>query len=313
MGMQIDVAELAGIIIEGILYGMFVILTALSLYILLSRSRRGGAKVNKPMVVTSLLMFALATSQVIVDCIAMFDPFIKMTRPERIAEFKNNSLPINASKHGIFFTMMLLGDAIVIYRCFIIWGRRWLVIVLPALLSVASGAIAYMTVWASEHLVEGKEINKRAYKLGVVLLTFSLAANVTATSLIAYRVWKSETNYLAPHDPVGNHRTEGGLKTFLRVTVESGVLNIGYLCAYIGVLYSSKISGATAVVACLATPMVGIVFSLVIVQVGLRASQEAKDRNTSAAPLHVAHRKRSGSTGNIDGSGGDVELESVSA
>jgi hypothetical protein len=114
MGMQIDVAELAGIIIEGILYGMFVILTALSLYILLSRSRRGGAKVNKPMVVTSLLMFALATSQVIVDCIAMFDPFIKMTRPERIAEFKNNSLPINASKHGIFFTMMLLGDAIVV-------------------------------------------------------------------------------------------------------------------------------------------------------------------------------------------------------
>lgn len=70
--------------------------------------------INVPLVFTSTLMFCLATAQIIVGTVAIFEGFITLERPSRIKFLGNVTYPINAAKHAIFFTMLLLGDAIVV-------------------------------------------------------------------------------------------------------------------------------------------------------------------------------------------------------
>lgn len=66
------------------------------------------------MVVTSLLMFTLATCQLAVDTTSVFNAFIDLDRTARIALLNTKTIPINAAKHAIFFALMILGDAIVV-------------------------------------------------------------------------------------------------------------------------------------------------------------------------------------------------------
>lgn len=129
---RIDVAELAGIVAEGILYGqstkqltspqmhplnyscpgIFVALAAATFYILLFQRRY--SRLNMPMTVATCVMFCLATSQLIVDTINIFRAFIPLDQQERIMFLTDATQPIFAAKHAIYFTMMITGDTIVV-------------------------------------------------------------------------------------------------------------------------------------------------------------------------------------------------------
>lgn len=41
---------------------------------------------------------------------------------------------LNVASDGVYASMILVGDSVVIHRCFLIWGRRAKVILLPVLL-----------------------------------------------------------------------------------------------------------------------------------------------------------------------------------
>lgn len=76
--------------------------------------KRKYTKLNVPMVVAACVMAVLATSQIIVDTVNIFWAFIPLDRKRRIMFLSNPTEPIFAAKHAIYFTMMLVGDAIVV-------------------------------------------------------------------------------------------------------------------------------------------------------------------------------------------------------
>ncbi|KAK0447012.1 uncharacterized protein EV420DRAFT_1714619 [Desarmillaria tabescens] len=209
-------------------------------------------------------MYSLATAQLAVDCVTIFNTFVPMGRATRQTTLANITIPVNAAKRAIFFTMMVLGDAIVICRCWVVWAYPWYLVVLPILCSVSSAVLAYMTIWATQHRDTGAFILKTPSSYGTAILILSLAANAISTSLIAYRIWRSESRMKAI---TSNTSKRGRLMPVVRIVIESGALNTADLITYIAVLQAQRGKGSLPIVADMASPLVGIIFSLVIVRV----------------------------------------------
>ncbi|KAJ6496164.1 hypothetical protein C8R45DRAFT_985114 [Mycena sanguinolenta] len=269
-GIAIDVAELAGIVAEGILYGAFSILFGATVHIL-TRRRKNGAKINLPMLIAALLMMVLATAQIIVDTINIFWAFVNHETPlERQFFLEDATQPIFAAKHAIYFTMMLLGDSIVIYRCFIVWGRNYWTVVIPALCSLGSGVSAYQTIWAVRHIQSATIASET--KWGIAVLTLSMSANIIATSLLAYRIWATER---ALRQSLGgsNGYSSSSHRRILTIIMESGVVNAAYLVAYTTVLVIG--SHGLEIMAGISTPLIGIIFALVIIRAAIASERQA--------------------------------------
>jgi len=92
------------------------------------------------MVTFTSLMFILCTAHVAVTGQRIFDAFIPGDPIARNKILKSVTLPLYSAKNAIFFIMLIFGDIIVIYRCYLVWSRKFLVVVVPILLSIASAS-----------------------------------------------------------------------------------------------------------------------------------------------------------------------------
>ncbi|KXN91262.1 hypothetical protein AN958_01584 [Leucoagaricus sp. SymC.cos] len=115
-GIKIDAAELVGIICEGVFYGLFVGMFVGTVHVL-TVGRLRHSTINVPMLGAAFLMMGLATAQLAVDSVNIFTAFIRkgdVGRAGRNAHLLDVTQPIFAAKHAIYFTMMFVGDAIVV-------------------------------------------------------------------------------------------------------------------------------------------------------------------------------------------------------
>ncbi|KAJ7613354.1 hypothetical protein DFH06DRAFT_1109235 [Mycena polygramma] len=286
-GIAIDVSELAGIIAEGILYGAFSILFGATVHIL-TRRRRHGGKVNLPMLVASCLMMLLATAQLIVDTVNVFWAFISHDpRVQRQFFLEDATQPIFAAKHAVYFTMMLLGDSIVIYRCFIVWGRNYWVVAVPTLCSLGSAVSAYQTIWAVRHIQSATIASET--KWGIAVLTLSMSANIIATTLLGYRIWTSDK---AIRQSIGRSSgyssSASNHRRVLNIIMESGLVNAAYLVAYTTVLVIG--SHGLEIMAGISTPLIGIIFAVVIIRAAISSERQATLAGSSRPPAFTRNR-----------------------
>ena len=137
-----DVAEFIGLLIETALYGVLFVLTVVTLYILVTPSKpRSERRINWPMLTCSVTMFSLCTGHIAVNAQRCFHAFVDLDRgAPRNAIFNSVTNPLYTAKYTLFFMMLVLGDIMVIYRCFLVWQKNVWVVVLPILLSLASAS-----------------------------------------------------------------------------------------------------------------------------------------------------------------------------
>ncbi|THH13190.1 hypothetical protein EW146_g7005 [Bondarzewia mesenterica] len=225
MALKIDVAELAGLVAEGILYGIYLVLFIFSVYLLVARRNR-GERLRYPMIVTAILMFLLVTAQIVADTWNLFIAFFHNdTRAERIGFLEDVSQDLFAVKHNVLNFMLLVGDLFVCYRCFIIWGRNPWVVVLPLALSAGSLACGIQVTWATQNLASTTVKAQSSWI--TALFTLSLCANAISTALLAFKIW--QVDRAAKRLMAGSGST---LLPILGIVVESGVMNAAYLLAY---------------------------------------------------------------------------------
>ncbi|TDL17409.1 hypothetical protein BD410DRAFT_730062 [Rickenella mellea] len=280
MTLEIDVAELVGIVIEGIFYGVFLALFFATVYILTRRRRH--SRPNIPMLVGAVVMFLLATAQIVVDTANIFHPFIYLDRTHRIENLSDPTKPLWAAKAAIYFTMMLVGDVIVIYRTFVVWDRNFWVIFVPVCCTIGSAVSVYQTVWALRHIAS--VTIKEESRWGYAIFALSLAANSIATSLLAYRIWAHEAS-------INSVFAKGSIiyrfnnMFIVKIVLESGLINAAYLLTYTIILRSG--SHALELFGSMSTPLVGIIFSTVILRTGVASKREAMLSSS------IDHRERS--------------------
>ncbi|KAF5316010.1 hypothetical protein D9619_006923 [Psilocybe cf. subviscida] len=265
MPLQIDVAELSGLVVEAIFYGVFLTLFIVSAYIFVRRQMAKGDSLSLPMTVTAVCMILCATAQLSVDTANIFVAFLHRTRVERLRYLSDTSTKLFSAKHCITITQLLIGDSFVSYRCWIVWGRRIWIVILPILLSLGSAVCGTYVMWFYAHFPGTTVLEKKSWVAGI--FTLSLCANAVATSLLAFRIWQVDRR---TRQLMGT--STSSLMPIVKILIESGAINAAYLFVY----NVSLLSGSEALefMAQVATPISGIIFSIVIIRVGLNTKGE---------------------------------------
>jgi len=243
-------------------------------------------------------MFTLCTAHIAVNAQFCFHAFIDLDRgPSRTALFSSVTDPLYTTKYTLFFMMLVLGDIIVIYRCYLVWQKNILIVILPILLSLASAILAFMAVWATTHYPKARTavfIINNASNWGTALFSLSLVANIYATSGIAYRIWSYERRSLKSQRENSYVAYRRSFKPIARIIVESGALNATFLIVYTAILDKRPL--AISIMGDMAAPFVGVVFSLVIVRVALNSQREDGISRTVLTTINFAGRQGARST-----------------
>ncbi|KAF9533546.1 hypothetical protein CPB83DRAFT_480564 [Crepidotus variabilis] len=183
--LRIDQANLVALWVEAILYGAFLILFGASIYVLLFLKR--ASWLNKMMALVSVLMFALITAHIVCDVVRAMRAF---TQSSNAMDFYGDiAEPSEWAKTIIYTLLSLLGDAMVVFRCWIVWGGNPLVMVIPCTLLLLSVAMAALVCQAISALTPAQEIfteDLARWLLPFFALTF--VTNNLCTLLIAGRI-----------------------------------------------------------------------------------------------------------------------------
>ncbi|OBZ67460.1 hypothetical protein A0H81_12649 [Grifola frondosa] len=152
----------------------------------------------------------------------------------------------------------LLGDMVLLYRCWLVWGQNYWIIILPSLTAIA-GFACLMEVM---HLL--LSINPTApvapasiVPLGIAGYALPLCTNVMTTALIAGRIWWSTRTHGQPVLRSTKRATNGAMA----IVVESGLLYLVTQLIFV-VLFAIK-HPAQAIVAVIAVQIYGIAPTLI--------------------------------------------------
>jgi len=176
-----------------------------------------------------------------------------------------NTLP-DILKSVLYVTVTLVSDAFILYRLFIVWDRSYSITILPFLLYIADIAISVLWVYTLTLVKPDDDIYASVLSVRVTAFySITLAMNVICTSLIAFKILRIQKR-VAPLTTISRDQ-------FSRA-VEIIVESCSIYSALLVVMITTFASGSPAVfiILNLMCPIIGIVFSSVIVRVGLGVS-----------------------------------------
>ncbi|KAK0479763.1 hypothetical protein IW261DRAFT_152024 [Armillaria novae-zelandiae] len=113
----------------------------------------------------------------------------------------------------------ILADSTMIWRCWMVWGRRWLITLFPALCLVS--AIVFKIISIRRQLTDGDNDDLLT---PVLYASFSLATTLWCTLLIIYRVWTVGRT---------NERGLGAYRHVVEVLIESSALYSASLILFV--------------------------------------------------------------------------------
>ncbi|KAH8104660.1 hypothetical protein BXZ70DRAFT_606660 [Cristinia sonorae] len=224
MGILLDKAYLTAIWLETLFYGINFVLFWACMFVLIVKRRT--PTVNKRLVAIAIAMFVMSTVHVSLGFQRLIEGFIHLRDAPGgpAAFFSDVSIPANVVKVGLHTVNSVVGDSVVVWRCWLVWGRDWKICVVPILLVAASAVCGFAQ---TVYFARAKALHSAfAHILQVwngSLFSLSLATNVTVTLLISVRVW-----YML--------REFGGTKSFrysrvLLIIIESGMIySVALIC-----------------------------------------------------------------------------------
>ncbi|KAK0454066.1 uncharacterized protein EV420DRAFT_617873 [Desarmillaria tabescens] len=184
---------------------------------------RKSQPIRRAMVIAIALLFVTTTINFGLNWYRMYIVFIKHGQTfwsKYLASQNPGSIVL-----GMGFTTSIctiLADSIMIWRCRMVWGRRWAIILLPILLLISGLVFRIIHVYQEYAIGHG-------YQLGAVLyISFTLVATLWCTVQIVYRILT-----------VANNGTGKGFRAYrhvIEVLVESSALYsialVIYVCFY---------------------------------------------------------------------------------
>ncbi|CCM04655.1 uncharacterized protein FIBRA_06839 [Fibroporia radiculosa] len=264
-------APLVSVSLQGIVYGFSTCMFGMTVWVL-TIQRKGRA--NRAMLAISSFMWIIDTLRIVIDMTDLVDAFVNHLHdgpgdsgPEAfISAF---SRPISLVDNGIYCLQTLIGDAVVIYRCYIVWQSVWM-IVIPSLAWMGSlGSIIFVMYSFAKGIVTGQRI--------VLVYSFTLAANLTATLALAYRIWKVDKEARHLRD------SSNTLRPVLLTIIESGAIYTALLIfALITVTHALEVE---YVVNSIMPAMIAITFDMIFIRIGIAQNARSGYRASGTFPL----------------------------
>ncbi|KAJ7176245.1 hypothetical protein C8R43DRAFT_1230408 [Mycena crocata] len=251
-----------GVFLENIVYGLYLSVF-IETCVLLARKYRNRSAKQIYMVGTTILMFILITMRCVIDTVRC------------IVAFKNDDLsfgPPNTTMgivtNACWFFVTAVADAFIIFRTWIVWNKKWYIIVLPSLLFVANFGSSIWLIHAIMVFDPNTPIFGDITKSVNAFIYLTLFTNVTCTCLISYRLF-SVRRGVSGMVTKSIGRTDVGSR-ITTIIVESAAV---YTLLLIGQLITNRLGSFTNYIIVNCTPAaIGLVFSYIIIRVSRGSS-----------------------------------------
>ncbi|KAK0496172.1 hypothetical protein EDD18DRAFT_233414 [Armillaria luteobubalina] len=200
--------------------------------------------------------------------------------------FRTIYTQLNGAKHAVLWEMgvtgsvsTILADLYIIWFCWMVWGRRWPVVLLPILSLVSAIVSRIMDIYVNY-------INPPVDIFLMLYISFNLATTVTCTLLIIYRIVTT----------VGvSRRAEGRLRVyyrFIEVLVESSALYSIFLI--LDLVFTTRSSFASYYLDITASIAKGIAPTLLVgrITTGHRAHPDDSSQGSEIASASIMSQEQ---------------------
>ncbi|KAJ6519346.1 hypothetical protein C8R45DRAFT_18985 [Mycena sanguinolenta] len=255
--------------LEGVIYGFFVCIFALSLAVNLGASKHQSGH-SRAMFIVGIVTFILATIHISINCMRMMRGYVD-----------HSSLPggpvgylgvlsqwDHVFNNVIYATQSILGDCVAVYRCWILWNRNFSVVCVPFLMVFGSAVSGYMTCAIFAKIQPGSTVFDKELDSWIkTFFVIAVAQNIITTTLMAWRIAAADRQ-------TSSYRvTKNNLLPILRILIESAAL---YLTAEIIllILYVAN-SNAQFILLEIITPIIGITFNAITIRITLRSQSNS--------------------------------------
>ncbi|QRV84179.1 hypothetical protein RhiJN_12195 [Ceratobasidium sp. AG-Ba] len=242
-------------------WGLFLLLYILCINVLVRR--RGAEPIQWIPLFSASLLFALSTAHIAVQLRRLYVGLVEHahTPGGPVDYFDDMAHRLNVIGTCLYAAILFVGDSVVIHRCFLIWGKRLKVVILPVLLLLGTTATGYASIGLLTQLTpRGPSYEGSIARCTRATFILSLATNIVTTFLIAYRILTTARQVAGSVDV---RPYIGGLA----IIIESAAIYTFGLLVYL-VIFLMK-SNVAYIVFCALCPIIGIVPTLIIVRVGL--------------------------------------------
>ncbi|KAJ7073316.1 hypothetical protein B0H15DRAFT_957301 [Mycena belliarum] len=303
MSSQLLAVNLATLAVASLFYGMFLVLSATSMYLLVGRylaSRRARSAVpgrqrsifRSTVFIAAIGLFCAVTAHWITTVYRAFLAFIHFQGGALAAEFyADTAQATEFAQEAFLMVSVLIGDSLIIHRLWVVWEHRTGVVVFPICSLAALTLCSAVSMYTLSRKSEAREIFADPWLTSNCVLT--LLTNVYSTALITYKIWRITRVRVAR--PIGG----SNLRDFLVIVVESAALYASW-AIFFTATYQAR-SLVQFVVIQSAPQVVGIVNALIQTRVGLGWAIEA--HAGSPPPSAMAFAKRAGTEVTVRGSG----------
>ncbi|KAH9923869.1 uncharacterized protein B0H18DRAFT_1013828 [Fomitopsis serialis] len=291
---------LVTICIESLLYGIFFVLSVISLYILARRQEdmvnaalnvRGKrrAAYMTPMSVAAVFLFITNTAHWIVAVYRLFAGFmLHEDGTQAIAYYTNPSQPTEVTQNTLLMFSLIIGDAMIIYRLWLVWAYYIPVTVFPISTLIGLVVCAVGSIYRAAMSKPGENIFATATGRWITAnCVFTLCTNVYSTATIAWRIWDANRRV----------RKFGGssLMGVVGILIESAALyTVWTILFFITYRVQSNLQYFASETYCV---IAGITFMLIHVRVGLGWEQRAQSSHDGSVDLVATRDSRQNSYG----------------
>ncbi|KAI0048127.1 hypothetical protein FA95DRAFT_1605552 [Auriscalpium vulgare] len=269
--LPLDVAALASLLSGSILYGVHVVTFTNAVKVLLFKKRR---RARRPILIVATFMFFLyGTLFAVVAFLWVLDAFVLYKGPGGpTAKLLQISGVVPRMVAIPLTAQMLVGDAMWIYRCFVLHRKNWMIVALPILcwLGTAILSISIVIVTANTH--EAATISDMRLRPMILShLSLTVTVNTFCTSMIVYKVWRMERRVLNFLGDGLTPRLQYG--QIITVLVESTAMYS--ICALLLLVLEVLKNNAAYIIYHSIIEIAGIAFDLVTIRIAEDRSVEA--------------------------------------
>ncbi|KAJ6559927.1 hypothetical protein B0H19DRAFT_944743 [Mycena capillaripes] len=301
-----DQATFLGFGLEGVAYGIHVILFGIAVSLLTSKAPKGAS--IKPIFTASCLLFCLSTVHFAINFNNVYTSTMVHPRPH-IAEETH----LLAGADSIFILSDFFSQLVLVYRCYLVWNKNPWVVILPVLVAFGSASCGFAVIGLVLSIdPTAPQAPADIVPFGDASFAMSLILNFCSSTLIVGRLW-----WLArEHEVPGISRSKGILRQVTGVIIESGLLFLA--TQFVFVILFAIAHPAQALVEPMAVQIYAISPLLIVVRIGMGKSYEQTTTTrepstvTSGSLRFVSFSKKAktGTTTSTSGnmSGHDVEL-----
>ncbi|KAF8171215.1 hypothetical protein K438DRAFT_1940784 [Mycena galopus ATCC 62051] len=227
--------NLAVVVLESLLYGLYFVLALHALYLMVIRHRerrstrasgvpghiqnRSRSGFLSPVAIGAFSLFITATAHWLLNVIRLFIAFHHWEDGVGPQQFYSNLSHITeVLKYGFLVASILIGDSLIIHHLFVVWAFSTRMIIVPSITLMGLAAFGVGLTYQLSTFSSNDSFFKAAFRRWTTgVCFFSMCTAAYTTGFIWYRLW-STSRMLRTMSIVSN------LSTITRIFIDSAAL-----------------------------------------------------------------------------------------